>query len=55
MFANTFKSVVCATVAVVMTAVSMWGFVDSTKSERFGGAGSVATQVAAVAVSALVR
>jgi hypothetical protein len=55
MFANSFKSVVCAAVAVVMTAASVWAFVDSTQSERFGGTGSKTVHMATVAVSALVR
>jgi hypothetical protein len=55
MFANFLKSAVCSVVAVVMTAMSVWAFVDSTHGERFGGSGSKAAHMATVAVSALVR
>jgi hypothetical protein len=55
MFANTLKTVVCSVVAVVMTAASVWAFVDSTQGARFGGTGSKAAHMATVAVSALVR
>jgi hypothetical protein len=55
MFTSKVKAPLCAVAALVLTAVLSWGFAEGAQVAMSRGDGSVVTQVASAAASALVR